>query len=48
MAFMLLAYGYFEGSQRNHDELGIRMVVAALGSIILISGNHFVAPFLGP
>ena len=47
MAFVLLAYGYFEKSEGDHDELYILMLIATLGSAVLVSSSHFVSLFLG-
>ena len=47
MIFVLLAYSYFEKFDDDHDELYILMLVATLGSAVLVSSGHFVALFLG-
>ena len=47
MVFVLLAYGYFEKFEDDHDELYILMLVATLGSAVLVSSSHFVSLFLG-
>jgi len=47
MVFVLLAYAYFEKFEGDHDELYILMLVATLGSIVLVSSSHFVSFFLG-
>ena len=47
MVFVLLAYGYFEKFEGDHDELYILMLVATLGSAVLVSSSHFVSLFLG-
>jgi NADH-quinone oxidoreductase subunit N len=47
MVFVLLAYSYFEKLDGDHDELYILMLVATLGSAVLVSSSHFVSLFLG-
>jgi len=47
MVFVLLAYSYFEKFEDDHDELYILMLVATLGSAVLVSSSHFVSLFLG-
>jgi len=47
MVFVMLAYGYFEKFEGDHDELYILMLVATLGSAVLVSSSHFVSLFLG-
>jgi len=47
MVFALLAYGYFEKFPGDRDELYILMLVATLGSAVLVSSSHFVSLFLG-
>ncbi|HTX35999.1 MAG TPA: NADH-quinone oxidoreductase subunit N [Bryobacteraceae bacterium] len=47
MAFVLLAYGYFENSGGHRDELYILMLVATLGSLVLVASSHLVSLFLG-
>ena len=47
MAFVLLSYGYFERCEGDHDELYILMLVATLGSLVLVTSSHFVSLFLG-
>jgi NADH-quinone oxidoreductase subunit N len=47
MAFVLLSYGYFEKCEGNHDELYILMLVATLGSEVLVASSHFASLFLG-
>jgi NADH-quinone oxidoreductase subunit N len=47
MVFVLLAYGYFEKLEGDRDELYILMLVATLGSAVLVSSSHFVSLFLG-
>jgi NADH-quinone oxidoreductase subunit N len=47
MAFVLLAYGYFEACAVDRDELYILMLVATLGSIVLVASSHLVSLFLG-
>jgi NADH-quinone oxidoreductase subunit N len=47
LAFVPLAYSYFEKSDGDPDELYILMLVATLGSVVLVSSSHFVSLFLG-
>jgi NADH-quinone oxidoreductase subunit N len=47
MAFVLLSYGYFEKCEGDHDELYILLLVATLGSTVLVASSHFVSLFLG-
>jgi len=47
MIFILLAYAYFEKFAGDNDELYILMLVATLGSVVLVSSSHFVSFFLG-
>jgi NADH-quinone oxidoreductase subunit N len=47
MAVVLFSYGYFEKCEGNHEELYILMLVATLGSAVLVASNHFASLFLG-
>ncbi|MCC7496634.1 MAG: NADH-quinone oxidoreductase subunit N [Bryobacterales bacterium] len=47
LVVVLLSYGYFEKLDGDHDELYILMLVATLGSAVLVSSNHFISFFLG-
>lgn len=47
MVFVLLAYAYFERFEGDRDELYILLLVATLGSAVLVSSSHFVSLFLG-
>ncbi|MEO8592352.1 MAG: NADH-quinone oxidoreductase subunit N [Candidatus Solibacter sp.] len=47
MACVLLSYGYFEKCEGDHDELYILLLVATLGSSVLVASSHFVSLFLG-
>jgi NADH-quinone oxidoreductase subunit N len=47
MVFVLLAYGYFEKFEDDHEELYMLMLVATLGSAVLVSSSHFASLFLG-
>jgi len=47
MAFVPLSYGYFEKCEGDHDELYILLLVATLGSTVLVASSHFVSLFLG-
>jgi NADH-quinone oxidoreductase subunit N len=44
---VLLSYGYLEKYEGNHDEFYILMLLAILGSAVLIASSHFVSLFLG-
>jgi len=45
--FVLLAYGYLERCEGQRDELYILMLVATIGSAVLVASAHFVSLFLG-
>ena len=47
IAVVLLSYGYFERQTEQHEEFYILLLVAVLGSIVLVSSDHFVSFFLG-
>ena len=47
MAVVPLSYLYFEKSDGHRDELYILLLVATLGSLVLVAASHFVALFLG-
>jgi NADH-quinone oxidoreductase subunit N len=47
MAFVLLSYCYFEKCEGDHDELYILLLVATLGSTVLVASSHLVSLFLG-
>jgi len=47
IAVVLLSWGYFEGRTRRPEEFYILLLVAALGSAVLASANHFISLFLG-
>lgn len=44
---VLLAYSYFLKFESNREEFFILLVLATLGSSILVSSNHFASFFLG-
>ena len=46
-AIVVLSYGYFERQTEHREELYILILVAVLGSMVLVSSNHFVSFFLG-
>ncbi|MCL4852941.1 MAG: NADH-quinone oxidoreductase subunit N, partial [Bryobacteraceae bacterium] len=46
-AVVLLSWGYFEGRTKRPEEFYILVLVAALGSAVLTSANHFISLFLG-
>jgi NADH-quinone oxidoreductase subunit N len=47
IAFVPLAYGYLQGCDCDPDEIYILMLVATLGSAVLVAASHFVSFFLG-
>jgi len=47
IVFVPLAYSYFEKLEGDRDELYILMLVATLGSAVLVASSHFVSLFLG-
>ena len=44
---VVLSYGYLKKSVGNHEEYYILMLLAVLGSCVLISSSHFASLFLG-
>jgi len=46
-AVALLCYGYFERHPGNPEELYILLLLAALGSAVLVTSSHFISFFLG-
>ena len=46
-ATVILAYGYMENQAGYREELYILILVAALGSSVLVASSHFVSFFLG-
>ena len=44
---VILAYGYMEKQAGYREELYVLILVAALGSSVLVASNHFVSFFLG-
>lgn len=44
---VLLSYGYFERQAEQREELYILLMVAVLGSAVLVASSHFVSFFLG-
>jgi NADH-quinone oxidoreductase subunit N len=46
-AVALLCYGYFERHPGNPEELYILLLLAALGSAVLVASSHFISFFLG-
>jgi len=42
-----LTYGYLEMGEENPDEFYILLLLATLGSVVLVSSRHFVSFFLG-
>ena len=43
----VLSYGYLKKREGNHEEFYILLLLAALGSAILIASSHFASLFLG-
>lgn len=43
----VLSYGYLEKREGNHEEFYILLLLAVLGSSILIASSHFASLFLG-
>ncbi|MEJ2009984.1 MAG: NADH-quinone oxidoreductase subunit N [Acidobacteriota bacterium] len=46
-ATVILSYGYLEKQAGYREELYVLILVAALGSSVLVASNHFVSFFLG-
>ncbi len=46
-AAVLLAYGYFEKGDEEREELYVLLLVATVGSMVLVASSHFVSLFLG-
>ncbi len=46
-AVVLMAYGYLERHDVRREEFYVLLVVAALGSLVLVASDHFVSFFLG-
>lgn len=46
-AIVLLACNYFSSRHENREEFYIVLLLAVLGSIVLVAANHFVSFFLG-
>lgn len=46
-AVALFSYGYFEKCQGQHEELYVLLLLATLGSDVLVVATHFVSFFLG-
>ncbi|HUJ88571.1 MAG TPA: NADH-quinone oxidoreductase subunit N, partial [Syntrophorhabdales bacterium] len=47
LAVTLLSYDYLNGRRENPEEYYILLLVATLGSIILVASSHFASFFLG-
>lgn len=43
----LLSYGYFEKCEGQHEELYVLLLLATLGSDVLVASSHFASFFLG-
>jgi len=46
-AVALLSYGYFEKCEGQHEELYVLLLLATLGSEVLVASTHFASFFLG-
>jgi NADH-quinone oxidoreductase subunit N len=46
-AIAILCYGYLQGHTETREELYVLLLVAALGSMVLVASSHFVSFFLG-
>ena len=46
-AIAILCYGYFQRHSETREELYILLLVATLGSMVLVASSHFVSFFLG-
>src|SRR5487761_395611 len=46
-AVVVLSYGYFGRQTEHREELYILILVAVLGSIVLVASDHFISFFLG-
>lgn len=46
-AIAMLCYGYLERHSENREELYVLLLVATLGSMVLVASSHFVSFFLG-
>jgi NADH-quinone oxidoreductase subunit N len=47
IAVVILCYGYFEQREGEPEEAYVLLLVAALGSAVLVASNHFASFFLG-
>jgi NADH-quinone oxidoreductase subunit N len=43
----VLSYGYFEGREGDSEEFYLLLLLAVIGSMVLVSAKHFVSFFLG-
>jgi len=46
-AIAILCYGYFQRHTETREELYVLLLVAALGSMVLVASSHFASFFLG-
>jgi NADH-quinone oxidoreductase subunit N len=46
-AVVVLAYGYLEGYDGNREEFYLLLLLATLGSAVLVASSHFASFFLG-
>ncbi len=44
---VLLSYGYLEKYESNREEYYLLILLATLGSLVMVASNHFVSFFLG-
>jgi NADH-quinone oxidoreductase subunit N len=46
-AVTILSHGYLKGRQLDHDEFYLLLLLATLGSAVLVASSHFASFFLG-
>jgi NADH-quinone oxidoreductase subunit N len=46
-AVAILCYGYLDRHAETHEELYVLLLVATLGSMVLVASSHFVSFFWG-
>jgi NADH-quinone oxidoreductase subunit N len=47
LAVALLSYGYFQRCEGQQEELFVLLLLATLGSVVLVASTHFASFFLG-
>ncbi|MEE8526222.1 MAG: NADH-quinone oxidoreductase subunit N [Thermoanaerobaculia bacterium] len=47
LVVVLLAYGYFQKRDQQREELYLLLLLATLGSVVLVGSTHFASLFLG-